>query len=443
MLRLFRKFEKFFWLQALFIFFLALSVRLTIATVEQAWIHPDRAEMEREAISLAHWGVLGNPYSVPTGPSAHVNPGYALLLALIYRMFGTSMLGEAIKAGFACLTSSAGYALLPLLANALRLGPWIGFSAGLFGALVPLSPYVEIRGDFENHVTAVLLLLLILWTERLSRWGWSIGEALAFGVFCGISALTSSVLLPLDAVALVYVAYRQSRVLSGRPAAALLSGLALFLCLLPWAERNAKQLSSPILTRSNFGLEFFLANNDIASPLMLKNNALYECCHPLQNVAEARKVLAEGEVAYNRRLLRAAIAWVKSHPMRFAKLVLLRIWYTWMPTTPEPMRELLFRALTPLSLLGVFLIAKRHKRAALLLAAPLMIYPLPLYLVQVHLRYRQPINFIVLLTAAAAVVMAATKIAEKLRTGNLQLETVEAIAKNSPPGLEAERARFA
>jgi hypothetical protein len=41
--------------------------------------------MERVARNLAEIGTLGNPYLVPTGPSAHHAPFYPLLLSLIYR----------------------------------------------------------------------------------------------------------------------------------------------------------------------------------------------------------------------------------------------------------------------------------------------------------------------------------------------------------------------
>lgn len=396
--------------QSVLLFCLALGVRLTIAVVQHAWIHGARAEMEREAISLAHTGVLGNPYAVPTGPSAHVNPGYTVVMALIFYLFGTSALGESVKVGLTCLVVSVQYALMPQLGKALRLPTPIAFGAGLFGALVPLSPYVETRGDFENHVNALLLLLLILWTERLSRILWTRKEALALGTFSGISVLTSSILLPLNAIAILYVAYRQTRISGGRPGTAGLSVVMAFVCVMPWAIRNEHELGAPIYTRSNFGLEFFLANNDSASPLMLKNGPLYRCCHPMQNAREAEKVRQLGEVEYNRRLLARAEAWIRAHPERFAELVVERIWYTWMPYTPERIREVLMRLLTLLSFVGLFVIARFRIQSALLLAVPLLVYPLPLYLVQVHLRYRYPIEFILLLTASTAAYAAVTRL---------------------------------
>jgi FtsH-binding integral membrane protein len=371
--------------------------------------------MEHEAISLAHMGVLGNPYAVPTGPSAHVNPAYPMLLALIFYMFGTAVLGESVKVAVTCLITSTQYALFPALGRALGLPGAFAFAAGVFGALVPLNPYLETRGDFENHVDALLLLLLIIWTTRLSKVVSTPREAVGFGIFCGFSVLTSSGLLPLDFLAIGYMAYRQTRLPGGRPTAALISALMVVLCLAPWAIRNDIQLGAPIYTRSNFGLEFFLGNNDQSSPLVLKNVALVYCCHPLVNAGEAEKVRQFGEVEYNKRLLARAKAWVRSHPRRFGQLTLERIWYTWMPYTPEPSREALFLFMTPLSLTGLFVIARIRRESAMLLGAILFVFPLPMYLTQVHVRYRYPVQFIMLLTASAAVFSGLIWVRQKMR----------------------------
>jgi hypothetical protein len=393
--------------------------------------------MEREAISLAQHGVLGNPYALPTGPSAHVCPGYAIVLAAIFYLFGSSLKGEAVKIAVTILISSVQYALLPWLGRLLRLPSRISLTAGLVGALVPLNPYIEIQGDFENHLTALLLLLLIAWTECAAGRSWSLAEAAAIGIFYGICALTSSPLIPLCALSLAFIALQQFRAPDGRPLAALLALSIAVLCLLPWVIRNYMELGSPIATRSNLGLELYLSNNDLASPLMAENGRLYMCCHPLQNENEARKVQQLGEVEYNARLLHQAWQWIRTHPARFARLVALRFWFTWMPEAPEQVREFLFRTLTPLSLLGLIFLwrllrnprktgaARRaprrelrgsfpdsrrpsapfalQRKSALLLAVPVIVYPLPFYLTQVHFRYRYPLDFIILLTACVAV----------------------------------------
>ncbi len=403
--------------RGMLIFALGLLVRLLIAALKHSWADLDRAEMELEAISLAHTGVLGNPYSLPTGPSAHVCPAYALLLASIFYAFGTGETAEFVKVLLTCLISSCQYALLPWLGKALKLSPGVGFAAGLFGAIVPLYPYIEIQGDFENHVTALLLLLLIVWTELVTSRPWTVREALALGAFLGITILTSSTLAPLCLLALAYIGFEQSRTAHGKPFAAALALAAMLLCIAPWAVRNLVQLGSPIATRSNFGMELFLANNDRAFPLMDDNWRLYGCCHPMMNPDEARKIQQQGEVAYNKRLLNTTIKWIKSHPERFGQLTLQHVWLTWVPFAPELIRRVVFRLMTPLSFIGLLLIWRVRHKSALLLAVPLLIYPLPYYLLQVHLRYRYPTEFILLISASATGIAAWKLVADRAVRG--------------------------
>src|SRR3954453_11737973 len=328
--------------QAALIFFVALLVRLAIAFHQHAWTHNMRAEMEREAISMATTGVLGNPFSLPTGPSATVPPLYPLIMSAIFRIFGSGEAGEAGKVLLTCLVSSAQYALLPWLAKKLEFAPAIGLGAGLQGALVPLNPYIEVQGDFENHLSGLLLLLLLAWTEIASSRPLNATGAVGLGIFYGICALTNPSLGPLCLIAFGYILYRHRDSLRNRPQLALAVALTSMLVVAPWGLRNYIQLGSPILTRSNFGLEFSLANNDLASPLMIENGPLYDCCHPLQNEDQAREVQRVGEVEYNATLKRQALGWVREPPSRFAQLTALRFWYLWAPRAPEKARTIAF-----------------------------------------------------------------------------------------------------
>jgi hypothetical protein len=63
--------------------------------------------------------------------------------------------------------------------------------------------------------------------------------------------------------------------------------------------------------------------------------------------------------------------------------------------------------LTALSLLGLAIMYRRHRRAALILGSTLVLYPLIHYLVQFEARYRYPIYWVTFLPAAYAVVEAA------------------------------------
>ncbi len=389
--------------QAGIIFVIAFLVRLAIAAHEHSWQHTVRAEMEREAISMAKTGVLGNAFALPSGPSATVPPLYPLIMAAIFRIFGTGVAGETVKVLLTCLVSSVQYALLPWLGRTLKLPPVIGLTAGFLGALIPLNPYIEVQGDFENHLSGLLLLLLLAWTEIASNERWSARRAMGIGVFYGVCILTSPSLGPLCLISFAYILFRQRKMAGGRLQLGVFTAIASILLVAPWGVRNYIQLGSPILTRSNFGLEFSLANNDRASPLMAENASLFDCCHPLQNEDQAREVQRIGEVEYNSRLKRKAFEWVRKNPGRFVGLTALRIWYFWVPRAPEDLRTLAFRLLSALSLSGIIVLWRTHRQAALLISVPLIVYPLPYYLVQIHFRYRYPVNFIFLTLSCATI----------------------------------------
>src|SRR3954471_16878829 len=50
-------------------------------------------ELNNVAVSFAEQGYLGNPYGFPTGPSAHIAPGYATIVGLLIRASGSQHLG--------------------------------------------------------------------------------------------------------------------------------------------------------------------------------------------------------------------------------------------------------------------------------------------------------------------------------------------------------------
>src|SRR5581483_2549642 len=79
------------------LFTLAFLVRFAVIVYFRPYHDLGRYELERTAIALANTGVYGNPYAVPTGPTAHVSAGYTLILATLFHLFGTGIRAEVIK----------------------------------------------------------------------------------------------------------------------------------------------------------------------------------------------------------------------------------------------------------------------------------------------------------------------------------------------------------
>jgi hypothetical protein len=85
------------WRAGLLIFIVGLVVRAALIAGSGSYEDLERYEVERTAISLAHHGTLADPYLIPTGPTAHAAPGYPILLAAIFFVFGTGITAEIVK----------------------------------------------------------------------------------------------------------------------------------------------------------------------------------------------------------------------------------------------------------------------------------------------------------------------------------------------------------
>ncbi len=387
------------------IFLFAFTLRFILVLTSRQYLDLQRFELERVAISLATSGVFGNPYALPTGPTAHVAPGYVLVLAAIFRIFGAGTAAELIKQTLACAISALGYAFTPIAAVALGISPAVGTAAALAGAALPFRQ-TETLGDWEAPISS-LLLILTVWTVthlwRSSRF--RAVDALSSGLQWGLTLLFIPAFLILYAgyfIATLRLHAPQTRKLLvfSMAQAALVTIL-----LLPWAVRNYISLGSMIFTRTNLGLELRLSNNNQAGPSETANfnKGVYHAYHPLQNMNEARKVLFLGEVAYNRQARKEAMEWIRTHPKTFIRLTAGRWTEFWFPVHLSWSRAA-WLWLTSIGMVaGLYLLMRFNRISAMALFLPLLLYPLPHYLVHVNVRHRYPLQWICTLLTAYAI----------------------------------------
>ena len=390
------------------IFLIGLVIRLVLLFVSHGYRAPDPTELERTAISLATTGVYGNPYLRPTGPTAHVAPGYTLILALIFRIFGTGLRGGIVQGVVACVTSSLLWALLPSASRWIFGTNRPGILAGLTGAIVVARPLVEIKGDWEAPYTAIALVLLTMATVRLWRRQDLNGKLSAgHGLLWGVSLLFVPALLALFAAFVIAGVFFFSRERVKRYLAfVVIEASIVALCLAPWVVRNYYALGSPVVTRTNLGLELRLSNNDAASPDQRVNllNNLFQRYHPLQNKNEAFKVRAMGEVAYNKQARAEAMQWIRTHPVRFVQLCIGRARCYWFYNDPTSTLKTVFLAVVNvLGFAGFYFVVRRNPAAATAIGLILLIYPLPNYLVHVGLRQEFPLQPLMMMLAAVCV----------------------------------------
>jgi hypothetical protein len=391
------------------IFVTAFLVRLAIILVFHPYHDMTRLELERTAISLATTGVFGNPYAVPTGPTAHVSPGYPLILAGLFRVFGTGTAAQIVKELLAAVVTSALCAMVPWVASVFRLDHRAGMVAGFVCALGPAKPLVEIQGDWETPYTALFLMLVSIATVRLWREArLSAKNAAAYGFLWGLALLFVGALLPLFLIFLALGAYfcRVAGVSKYARFAAVELAVAA-LCLAPWIIRNCYALGAPVVTRTNFGLEMRVSNNDFATPNERRNDDLgvYRRYHPLQSPEQALRVRQMGEVAYNRQELSDAKQWIRTHPARFLQLCLGRAREFWFfPDHTSPVKTAYLDLIGALGFVGLILVLRRQPLSGIVLLIILLVYPLPNYLVHVGLRQRFPLDWMLTLLSVTAIV---------------------------------------
>jgi hypothetical protein len=224
--------------------------------------------------------------------------------------------------------------------------------------------------------------------------------AIRHGLCWGIALLFVAALLPLLVCFLFVGAFWHRRRLQKYLAFAAVEIAVVAACLTPWAVRNYFALGSPVVGRTNVGIELRISNNDLAVSDQRENylHGLFNLYHPLQSVAEAEKVRELGEVDYNREAIRQAKRWITTHPKRFLELTLGRIQCFWFYVDPTSRIKTIFCwAVDVLGFAGLFIALRQKRIAGIILGLIVLIYPLPNYLVHVGLRQSYPVEWLMLL----------------------------------------------
>jgi len=361
------------------------------------------AEVERVARSLLTQNVFGNPYALPTGPTAHLAPVYPWLVSLLFRLFGTGGLGTLSVHLFNAVCASVQYALLVVLALACGLSPRVGILAGAVGALVPLHPLVEVHGWEASFVGMCWIAVLVFTIDWWRRCPASRLRAAFIGFCWGLLMLAApSMLLVFLAVMTLYFLVVPHGTLGRAAIAVAAAGLV----LLPWTIRNEKTFHHLFFIRSNFGLELSLSNHDGANPLFVletrapRDDNFFLRRHPAANPFEAQLIQQMGEANYHHERLKEAIQWIKTHPRAFLELTARRAGYFWFSTPWY--RSLIQLPLVAAALVGLMRLFRVAPLAAWLFASCWLMFPLVYYFIFFDTRYAYPLNQSLLFLASFA-----------------------------------------
>jgi hypothetical protein len=352
----------FFWSFAQF------SLRLDFSALGPGY------EVPNVARHLAISGEFGDPFSIPTGSTAHVAPLYTGIVGLVFKVFGFTHSAVLVLIFLNAALLAIGAALLPVLSRKVFGDPAPGVAGGVLLVLCE-----RLMPQHEVALSAALLLSTTL--ILISR------GKIASGLAGAASILTN----PLSVLPVVVIGMGR-----GRRWFAATGGLALLFCL-PWIGRNYLLLGAPYFIRDNFGLELYLSNHDQAAPEMRANTALWEF-HPTYNIAEANQVAAQGEGPYNQAKLRIALDWIWRHPGRFFFLTAARMFRYWFPSyVAGGWAAYGCQLVNLLAIPGVWL--ARKNSTALLLAVAAVCYSLPYAVIQADLKYVFPMLWVSALLA--------------------------------------------
>jgi hypothetical protein len=361
---------------------------------------PRGGEIVHVARSVERFGTFANPFdSLPTGPTAHVAPLYPLFYALVLRVLGEGFAAITLLWVFGLCFVAAQLALLPLLTQ--RLG--VGVVPGLIGALLGIAFTVfRVESDWEGGLAGLILITLCLLIFSFITTGGSLLRAVVLGLVCGFGFLISpTTLSPVLAWLLIYLIIQRGAGLKKSLAlTGLILGVSLLVCS-PWIVRNDLLWGKLFFIRDDLGLELYTSNNPCAGPSLAENiqSGCHKKTHPNVNPMIARQIIVQGEYAFNQEELRRATSWVEANPGSFLRLSERRLVLFWFPVESESRVAWAVRAITLLSLFGLFRLVQRNRRAALMIAAVLLSYPAIYYVVQFDPRYRSPIVWASLLLA--------------------------------------------
>jgi 4-amino-4-deoxy-L-arabinose transferase-like glycosyltransferase len=363
-------------------------------------IVPFQTETGHIAYSLASGKGFSSPFQRDTGPTAWLTPVYPMLLAAIFKLFGIYTLRSFHIAVLLNIFFSSA-ACIPIFYVGERVaGVAVASVAAWLWALFPNAVIIPFEWIWDTSLSALLAAVLLWATLRLSE-NASLRAWVLYGLLWGLALLTNPALALLLPLLLVWVACRSRG--SSRFARPVLAVAIAFLCCVPWTVRNYIEFHRFIPLRSNFPFELYVGNNEN-----------YDEEHRFRPAAvtqdrEILLYLRMGETAFMDEEKRKAMAFIIAHPRIELRLFSLRFVDFWLGTSTPfatfrethflPLRLLLLcNYLAPFgALLGVVVLAfKKSPYASPLTVFP-AVFPLLYYVTHTSLRYRHPIDPIVML----------------------------------------------
>src|SRR5208282_5692136 len=342
----------------------------------------------------------------PTGPTAWLSPVYPLLLAALFKLFGTFTLSSFYAAVLLnCIFSSL--ACIPLFHAGKRIGgtPTAALASWLW-AIFPAGIILPFEWIWDTSLSALLAAALLWATLELANASRHRHFAL-YGLLWGFSLLTNPALGALLPFLVGWLLYRRRGNRGEQLRLTLLPLAMILLTCLPWTSRNYVQFHRLIPLRSNFPYELWSGNNEIFDEHSREVNRItrYE---------QVRLYAKLGEDDFLEDKRQKATEFIRTHPALYAQLLGRRIVATWLGVE-SPWQDffraesllvrliLIWNALTLLGVLaGLLRLLLARNPFFLPVAVYPLVFPLTFYIAHTSLRHRHPCDPILALLLAIA-----------------------------------------
>ena len=362
------------------------------------------------AYSLATGSGFSSPFRVQTGPTAWTTPIYPLLLAGVFEFFGTFTFSAFVVAVLLNILFST-LTCVPIFYAGRQIGGVaLGAGAAWLWAIFPNAVIIPFQWIWDTSLSG-LLAAALAWATLAVADSAKTRDWCLYGLLWGAALMTNGTLLaglPFMFGWMIWQRYEAEDTRWVKRAA--LTVVMVIVCCVPWTARNAVVFHAFIPLRSPLWLQLWLGNNDAY------RDAFPGWLHPIDNVGERAKYVRMGEIAYMQEKRRETIDWVEKHPGRALQLVWQRFVATWLGT-PHPWRDF-WREREPLvrlvfvanffaafaGLAGLVRLGRDPalRRYLVPMAALPVLFPFAFYLSQALLRYRYPIDPIMMLLVAVA-----------------------------------------
>ncbi len=397
-----------------FIFLVALGLRVAFLVHEARAIPgnvlayvPFDQEVGSVAKVLAEGQGFCCLFRQPTGPTAWLVPGYPLILAGIFKVFGIFTLASFyVAAGLNCLFSAV--ACFPIFFAGKRVsGAPAAAAAAWLWAFFPSGILLPTEWIWDTSLSALLAATLLWASLRLAE-STRLREYFAYGILWGLSLLTNPALGALFPFLFGWIAYRHYGRDRLRPTRLALVVVLLITMCLPWTVRNAIQFHRLIPLRSNFPFELWMGNNEIYDEHSREVNRI-------TRFEQIRRYGQLGETAFLEEKWHKAQRFIQSHPGLTLRLFGRRVVATWL-STESPWRDYRYAesalvkviyASNAMVLIAMLIALSRLRIAGSPFLIPIAafpaVFPVVYYLTQTSLRLRHPCDPILALIVVLAI----------------------------------------